>query len=76
MLSGASLAPRLGKIDIVDVCVSIRQDKRMNRASTENGPKLRDTGLKAVGEVPWGTHFSIFYDDDRPLSLRVGGACR
>jgi hypothetical protein len=48
----------------------------MNRASTENGPKLRDTGLKAVGEVPWGTHFSIFYDDDRPLSLRVGGACR
>jgi len=27
----------------------------MNRASTENGRKLRDTGLKAVGEVPWGT---------------------
>jgi hypothetical protein len=48
----------------------------MNRASTENGRKLRDTGLKAVDEVLWGTHFSIFYDDDHPLSLRVGGACR
>ena len=39
----------------------------MNPASTENGQKLRDTGLKAVGEVPWGTHFSIFYETKQDL---------
>src|SRR6267378_4143854 len=33
----------------------------------ENGQKLRDTGLKAVGEVPWGTHFSIFYETKQDL---------
>jgi len=39
----------------------------MNPALTENGQKLRDTGLKAVGEVPWGTHFSIFYETKQDL---------
>ena len=39
----------------------------MNPALTENGQKLRDTGLKAVGEVPWGTHFSIFYETKKDL---------
>ena len=39
----------------------------MNPASTENGQKLQDTGLKAVGEVPWGTHFSIFYETKQDL---------
>src|SRR2546428_13486300 len=33
----------------------------------ENGQKPRDTGLKAVGEVPWGTHFSIFYETKQDL---------
>ena len=33
----------------------------------ENGQKLPDTGLKAVGEVPWGTHFSIFYETKQDL---------
>src|SRR5438270_7113601 len=39
----------------------------MNPALTENGQKLRDTGLRAVGEVPWGTHFSIFYETKKDL---------
>ena len=39
----------------------------MNRASMESGQKLRDTGLEAVGEVPWGTHFSIFYETKKDL---------
>src|SRR6266446_3076342 len=33
----------------------------------ENGQKLRDTGLKAVGEVPWGSHFCIFYETKKDL---------
>jgi DNA-binding CsgD family transcriptional regulator len=39
----------------------------MKLASTENEQKLRDTGLKAVGEVPWGSHFSIFYETKKDL---------
>jgi PAS domain S-box-containing protein len=39
----------------------------MKLASTENGQKLPDTGLKAVGEVPWGTHFCIFYETKQDL---------
>jgi DNA-binding CsgD family transcriptional regulator len=33
----------------------------------EDGQKLRDTGLKAVGEVPWGTHFCVFYETKHDL---------
>src|SRR5436853_1792294 len=39
----------------------------MNPAPIKNGRKLRDTGLKAVGEVPWGTHFSVFYETKKDL---------
>jgi DNA-binding CsgD family transcriptional regulator len=39
----------------------------MNRASTENGSRLRDTGLGAVGEVPWGSHFCVFYETKKDL---------
>jgi DNA-binding CsgD family transcriptional regulator len=39
----------------------------MNPAPIKNGQKLRNTGLKAVGEVPWGTHFSIFYETKKDL---------
>ncbi len=39
----------------------------MNLAPTENRQNPRDTGLKAVGEVPWGTHFSIFYETKQDL---------
>ena len=61
------MAPRRGKIDTVDVLRFYSQDKRMNRASTENGERLRNTGLEAVGEVPWGTHFCIFYETKQDL---------
>jgi MEDS: MEthanogen/methylotroph, DcmR Sensory domain len=39
----------------------------MNPSSTGNGQRLRDTGLEAVGEVPWGTHFCIFYETKKDL---------
>ncbi len=39
----------------------------MNSTPSEDGQKLRDTGLEAVGEVPWGTHFSIFYETKQDL---------
>lgn len=39
----------------------------MNGASTQNGERLRETGLKAVGPVPWGSHFCIFYETKKDL---------
>src|SRR5713101_7960249 len=33
----------------------------------ENGQKLRDTGLELVGDVPWGSHFCIFYETKKDL---------
>jgi hypothetical protein len=39
----------------------------MNAASSENGQELRNTGLEAVGEVHWGTHFCIFYETKKDL---------
>ena len=28
---------------------------------------LRNTGLSAVGDAPWGTHFCFFYETKRDL---------
>jgi DNA-binding CsgD family transcriptional regulator len=39
----------------------------MNPASTENGQRVRDTGLEAVGDVPWGSHFCVFYETKKDL---------
>jgi DNA-binding CsgD family transcriptional regulator len=39
----------------------------MNAASTKNGQRLRDTGLEAVGEVAWGSHFCVFYETKKDL---------
>jgi DNA-binding CsgD family transcriptional regulator len=39
----------------------------MNQAPTTNGSRLRDTGLEAVGEVPWGSHFCVFYETRKDL---------
>jgi RNA polymerase sigma factor (sigma-70 family) len=39
----------------------------MNSALRKNGQRLRDTGLKAVGQVPWGSHFSAFYETKKDL---------
>jgi RNA polymerase sigma factor (sigma-70 family) len=36
-------------------------------ASTQNGSRLRDTGLEAVGEVAWGSHFCVFYETKKDL---------
>ena len=30
-------------------------------------PKLRRTGIGAVGDVPWGTHFFLFYEAKEDL---------
>jgi DNA-binding CsgD family transcriptional regulator len=39
----------------------------MKPASTKNGSRLRDTGLEAVGQVAWGTHFCVFYETKKDL---------
>src|SRR6266403_297736 len=40
---------------------------RTNLASTAAEQKLRDTGLEAIGKVPWGSHFCIFYETHQDL---------
>lgn len=32
-----------------------------------HGPALRDSGLDIVGEMPWGTHLSLFYETRHDL---------
>src|ERR1700739_4735187 len=39
----------------------------MNRAPTENRQRLRDTGLEAVGDMPWGTHLCHFFETKQDL---------
>jgi hypothetical protein len=29
--------------------------------------EVRDTGITAIGDVPWGTHFCQFYQDKQDL---------
>jgi DNA-binding CsgD family transcriptional regulator len=57
----------LHKIDLGDICIFYPDENGMNAASTENGEKLRETGLEAVGEVPWGSHFCVFYETRKDL---------
>ena len=45
----------------------IRTGNKMKSALTKNGQRLRDTGLEAVGEVAWGTHFCVFYETKKDL---------
>jgi len=40
--------------------------KPVNTQSTEE-PMLRRTGIGAVGDVPWGTHFFLFYECNEDL---------
>jgi len=37
------------------------------RNGRRSGQELRDTGLEAVGKVPWGAHFGIFYETKQDL---------
>jgi DNA-binding CsgD family transcriptional regulator len=40
----------------------------MKTRSKKNGKQtLRETGLEAIGGVPWGSHFCIFYETKRDL---------
>ena len=39
----------------------------MKSRSKKKGKTLRETGLEAVGEVPWGSHFCIFYETRKDL---------
>jgi DNA-binding CsgD family transcriptional regulator len=40
----------------------------MRTRSKKNGKQtLRETGLEAIGGVPWGSHFCIFYETKRDL---------
>ena len=39
----------------------------MKSRSKRKGKTLRETGLEAVGEVPWGSHFCIFYETRKDL---------
>jgi DNA-binding CsgD family transcriptional regulator len=41
--------------------------KGMKAASTHNRERLRDTGLEAIGQIPWGSHFCIFYETKKDL---------
>ncbi|MGH8094479.1 MAG: MEDS domain-containing protein [Chthoniobacterales bacterium] len=34
---------------------------------TERNGTRRETGLKAIGRLPWGTHFCVFYETKRDL---------
>ncbi len=38
-----------------------------SRSKKDGRQTLRETGLEAVGEVPWGTHFSVFYETKKDL---------
>jgi len=53
--------------DDISMKIYSPRDNEMNSVSTENGQRLRNTGLKAVGQVPWGTHFCIFYETRKDL---------
>jgi hypothetical protein len=33
---------------------------------TANTCELRKTGVDVVGDIPWGTHFCLFYDTKLP----------
>lgn len=39
----------------------------MSAPSKTAEPHVRETGLAAVGKVPWGTHFCVFYETKRDL---------
>ncbi len=49
--------------------ISRRQMKTEGRASavTPASSKLRESGIEAVGKVPWGTHFCQFYQGSQDL---------
>jgi hypothetical protein len=36
------------------------------RVPVESG-ELRHTGITTIGDVPWGTHFCQFYQDEQDL---------
>src|SRR5579883_1723814 len=39
----------------------------MSTAAATISPPLRQSGIGVVGDVPWGTHFCLFYDTKEDL---------
>ncbi|MBI2412996.1 MAG: MEDS domain-containing protein [Deltaproteobacteria bacterium] len=49
-----------------------RQSALRQRAGKKNPAELRKSGIEIIGDLPWGTHFSHFYEDrDCLLSVLV-----
>jgi signal transduction histidine kinase len=44
--------------------------------STTLTPELRRTGVDVVGDMPWGTHFCLFYDTKAALLETIVPYCR
>lgn len=54
-------------------CLRVSAAMRMNDLSTQDAVQElpRKTGLSAVGEAPWGTHFCLLYDTSAELLKTV-----
>src|SRR6185436_7082152 len=55
-----SLSPRPRKLPAKSICSSYPQneDREVAAMTTE----MRKTGIDVVGDMPWGTHFCLFYE--------------
>ena len=43
---------------------------------TTNATGLRNTGVDVVGDIPWGTHFCLFYDTKADLLETLVSYCK
>ena len=60
-------ASRVRRPGLASGSVFHRYAREVPCRSKNQSQTLRNTGLSAVGDVPWGTHFSIFYETKRDL---------
>ncbi len=60
-------ASRLRRPGLASGSVFHRYAREAPCRSKNQSQTLRKTGLSAVGDVPWGAHFSIFYETKRDL---------
>jgi hypothetical protein len=44
--------------------------------TTRTTAELRRTGVDVVGDIPWGTHFCLFYDTKSALLDAVVPYCK
>src|ERR1700724_179244 len=71
-----SRSRRLTNTPADGIPVHAGSDPKLKIGETAMVPETRKTGIDVVGDMPWGTHFCLFYETKRDLLDTMSSYCK